>query len=103
MAGDLIEELNGEGKVFEGDTLVGGAKYRIRVYQNYAESTDLATGVTSRTATLPRYELAITWSSPNILWGEQLYTLHTSRKNTLDKLNFCMLAEGRPKVTGGWF
>jgi hypothetical protein len=44
MPESLIDTLEGEGKVFSGDTFVADVRFKVRIYQQYEVSRTLAEG-----------------------------------------------------------
>jgi hypothetical protein len=98
MPDELLDSFEGEGKVFEGTTFVADVRFRIRIYQNYEESVDLA-GNRSRVPTLKRSELEIVKSSRAIPMSRNRYTLQISK--TGGRQDFYIYSPTTALATGG--
>jgi hypothetical protein len=98
MPRNLIETLNGEGKVFEGKEFVADVSYVARVYQNYSE-TRLLNGGMTRTKIGEDVEIQINpFSSIGFLLGKCL-TLQMSDGRKQDF--FPVSSNGECRATGG--
>jgi hypothetical protein len=92
---DLIERVQGQGRVFSGERLIAEVRYEVRVYQTYTE-TLLLSGQKLRTASFQNTELDL--SEPIQAGFDELLTLHLEDGR---KLNFWALGEYTP--TGGLY
>jgi hypothetical protein len=99
MPESLVDSLEGEGKVFNGDTFVADVRFKVRVYQQYEVSRTLAEGA-SHIPTLKRLELEISAPSRRIPMSIQVYRLHMGSGG---KLNFFMSSPTTTTATGGIF
>lgn len=98
MPRNLIETLNGEGKVFEGKEFVADVSYVVWVYQNYSE-TKLLNGGMTRTVIGNDAEIQINpYSSVGALLGKCL-TLQMSDGRKQDF--FPASSNGECRARGG--
>jgi hypothetical protein len=93
---NLIERVQGQGKVFSGERLIAEVQYDVRVYQTYNE-TRLLSGQELRTPRPQETELDL--SKPVEADFNELLTLHLVDGR---KLNFWALG-GEYKPTGGLY
>ena len=89
---NLVERLQGPGRVFSGERLIADVRYDVRVYQNYDE-TPLLSGERVRTPISQDIELDIT-ESVEAGFGESL-TLHMADGRKLE-----FWGGGRRRVQG---
>jgi hypothetical protein len=93
---NLIERVQGQGKVFSGERMVADVRYNVRVHQHYQESM-LLSGQTTRTPIYQSIELDL---SERVEGGfDEPLTLHMSDGR---KLNFWALG-GKYTATGGMY
>ena len=98
MPRNLIESLNGKGKVFEGKEFIADVSYVFRVYQNYSE-TKMLNGGSTRTKIGNDVEIQITpYSSVGALLGKCLtLQMDDGRKQDF----FPASSNGECRATGG--
>jgi hypothetical protein len=98
MPRSLIENINGKGKVFEGQEFVADVTYTVRLYEVYTE-TKMLNGDVSRTKTGGDLEISISpFGSVAHLLGNRL-TLHMSDGRKQDF--FPTSSNGGCTATGG--
>jgi hypothetical protein len=93
---DLIDSIEGDGKVYEKTELIADVHFKIRIYQNFTLSSTV--DGRSRVPGLKAVELELSRISEPISVGPSRYTLHFGQG---DRLNFFMESRMATTVTGG--
>jgi hypothetical protein len=96
---DLIDSIEGDGKVYEKTEFIADVHFKIRVFQNFTMSSTI--DGRSRVPGLKAVELEISRISEPIPAGRSIYTLHLGE--SADRLNFFMEPRMATTVTGGLY